>query len=58
MDVEKLIDLNNYPIHQPDSAQYLKVVKDVQLGLDQDGCSVLSNFLARRALTQLPKRLN
>ena len=55
MYVEKLIDLNNYPIHQPDSAQYLKIVKDVQLGLDQDGCSVLSNFLSKEGLDAIAK---
>ena len=46
MNVENLIDLNNYPIHQPDSAEYLEIVKYVRLDLTEDGCSVLSNFLS------------
>ena len=50
MDVENLIDLNNYPIHQPDSAEYLEIVKSVRLDLTEDGCAVLSNFLSVEGL--------
>ena len=50
MNVENLIDLNNYPIHQPDSAEYLEIVKSVQLDLAEDGCAVLSNFLSVEGL--------
>ncbi len=50
MNVENLIDLNNYPIHQPDSAEYLEIVKCVRLDLTEDGCSVLSNFLSVEGL--------
>ena len=50
MNVENLIDLNNYPIHQPDSAEYLDIVKSVRLDLDEDGCAVLSNFLSVEGL--------
>jgi len=50
MNVENLIDLNNYPIHQPDSAEYLEIVKSVRLDLTEDGCSVLSNFLSVEGL--------
>jgi len=50
MNVENLIDLNNYPIHQPDSAEYLEIVKFVQLDLAEDGCAVLSNFLSVEGL--------
>ena len=50
MNVENLIDLNNYPIHQPDSAEYLEIVKYVRLDLTEDGCSVLSNFLSVEGL--------
>ena len=50
MNVENLIDLNNYPIHQPDSAEYLEIVKSVRLDLAEDGCSILSNFLSVEGL--------
>jgi len=50
MNVENLIDLNNYPIHRPDSAEYLKIVKSVRLDLAEDGCAVLSNFLSVEGL--------
>ena len=50
MNVENLIDLNNYPIHQPDSAEYLEIVKSVRLDLTEDGCAVLSNFLSVEGL--------
>ena len=50
MNVENLIDLNNYPIHQPDSAEYLEIVKSVRVDLAEDGCAVLSNFLSVEGL--------
>ncbi len=50
MNVENLIDLNNYPIHRPDSAEYLDIVKSVRLDLAEDGCAVLSNFLSVEGL--------
>jgi len=50
MNAENLIDINNYPIHQPDSAEYLDIVKSVRLDLDKDGCAVLSNFLSVEGL--------
>ena len=42
MNVENLIDLNKYPIHQPDSAEYMEIVKSVKSDLAEDGCAVLS----------------
>ena len=50
MNVENLIDLKNYPIHQPDSAEYLEILKSVRLDLAEDGCAVLSNFLSIEGL--------
>ena len=46
MNVENLIDLNKYPIHQPDSAEYMEIVKSVKSDLAEDGCAVLSSFLS------------
>ena len=50
MNIENLIDLNNYPIHQPSSAEYLEIVKSVKSELAEDGCAVLSNFLSVEGL--------
>ena len=50
MNVENLIDLNKYPIHQPDSAEYLEIVKSVKSDLAEDGCAVLSSFLSVEGL--------
>jgi len=50
MNIENLINLNNYPIHRPDSAEYLDIVKSVRLNLAEDGCAVLSNFLSVEGL--------
>lgn len=43
--VENLINLSKYPINEPDSPQFKKVVNHVKNELSQDGCSVLSDFL-------------
>ena len=46
MNIKNIIDLKNYPINQPQSAEYLEIVKTVQADLAEDGCAVLSNFLS------------
>ena len=43
--VENLINLSKYPINEPESPQFKKVVNHVKNELSQDGCSVLSDFL-------------
>jgi len=55
MNIENLIDLNNYPIHQPDSSEYLEIVKSVKSELAEDGCAVLSNFLSVEGLETIAK---
>jgi len=50
MNAENLINLNNFPIHRPDSSEYLDLVKSVRLDLAEDGCAVLSNFLSVEGL--------
>ena len=55
MNVENLIDLNNYPIHRPDSAEYLEIVNSVRLDLAEDGCAVLSNFLNVKGIETIAK---
>ena len=55
MNVENLIDLNNYPIHRPDSAEYLEIVESVRLDLAEDGCAVLSNFLNVKGIETIAK---
>tara|TARA_B100000959_G_scaffold95352_1_gene101180 strand:- start:3609 stop:4463 length:855 start_codon:yes stop_codon:yes gene_type:complete len=48
--VESLVNLSEYPINDPQSAQYNEVVKFVQSELYRDGCSVLSTFLTNKGL--------
>jgi len=48
--VESLVNLSEYPINDPQSAQYNEVVKLVQSELYRDGCSVLSTFLTNKGL--------
>ena len=48
--VESLVNLSEYPINDPQSAQYNEVIKFVQSELYRDGCSVLSTFLTNKGL--------
>ena len=53
MNIEKIIDLQHYPIHHPDSAEYFEIVNTVNSGLAEDGCVVLPNFLSVDGLEAL-----
>jgi len=53
MNIKNIIDLKNYPINQPQSVEYLEIVKTVQADLAEDGCAVLSNFLSNDGLDAL-----
>jgi len=48
--VESLVNLSEYPINEPQCAQFNEVVQFVQSELDKDGCSVLSKFLTNKGL--------
>ena len=48
--VESLVNLSEYPINEPQCAQFNEVVQSVQSELDKDGCSVLSKFLTNKGL--------
>lgn len=39
------IDLEKYPIHQPDSRRYADLLQEVHAALAVDGCAVLKGFL-------------
>lgn len=47
------IDLERFPIHQPDSDAYRKLVKQVQVELAQDGCVVLKGFIKESGVSEL-----
>jgi len=53
VNIGEIIDLKTYPINQPDSDQYLKIVGNVRKGLAEDGCVVLPNFLSDSGLDAL-----
>lgn len=50
---ETIIDLDNYPVDRPQSAEYQGVVERVKEGLTEDGCVVLPNFLSIEGLNAL-----
>lgn len=50
---ESYIDLDTYPIHQPDSAICKALLKRIQSDLADDGCSVLRNFVHSDGVARL-----
>ena len=51
----ELIDLDRYPISDPESAGYQRMLADVQKALDAEGCAVLKGFLTPKAVALLCK---
>ncbi len=43
------IDLDRYPLHQPDSAVLQQVIAQARAGLETDGCARLSGFIRPQA---------
>ncbi len=46
----RLINLHDYPIHEPESDAYKDLLNDVRQDLLSDGCSVLKGFLGSSPL--------
>ncbi|MEM9871593.1 MAG: 2OG-Fe(II) oxygenase [Pseudomonadota bacterium] len=46
------IDLDRYPLHRPDSADWQRMVADAQAGLARDGLFNLPGFLTHAALSE------
>ena len=48
--VEQLIDLDRYPLDQPDSHRYRALVEQARAGLRADGCAVVTDLIRGDAL--------
>lgn len=57
-DLADLVDLERYPIHNPDSAAWTDLIARVKADLDRDGCSVLPAFLTEAGLAQAKQETN
>jgi len=53
MSLQDLVDLDRYPIDQPDAPALRTVIAGVQGALAQDGCAVLRGFVHAHGLAQL-----
>lgn len=51
--LERLIDLDRFPLHAPDSPAYRAALDAVQADLDAVGCAVLKGFVREEALAGL-----
>ena len=52
-DVRDYVDLERYPIDQPDCDEYAGLVKDIQSDLARDGCAVLKRFIRADRIAEL-----
>lgn len=50
---DDLIDLDRYPIHQPDSQRMISVLETVRSDLSERGCAVLPGFLSEAGVQAL-----
>jgi hypothetical protein len=53
IELADFIDLDQYPIHEPESAEYDLVVDAARLGLRSVGCAVIKDFVLPSALQTL-----
>ena len=51
--IARVIDLDRYPLHSPDSEAYRDAMTSVQAALDAYGCAVLKGFVRPEALPEL-----
>ena len=51
--IARVIDLDRYPLHSPDSAAYRDAMTSVQSDLDAYGCAVLKRFVRSETLPEL-----
>ena len=47
------IDIKNFPINEPESAKYKKIVKEAQEALEFDGCYVLPSIVNKEAINDM-----
>ena len=56
MDLKNLsyfIDLKNFPIDEPESSKYQKIIKESQEALEFDGCYVLPSIINKEAINDM-----
>lgn len=56
-DLSDIIDLDRYPIHQPGSDVWQRMIDDARRQLATDGCLVLPNFLESAALERAAEEI-
>ena len=47
------IDLQNFPIHEPQSSKYQQIIKEAQEALEFDGCYVLPSIVNKTAINDM-----
>ncbi len=50
MQLDELLDLDRYPMHEPSSAGYLAAVREARAGLRRDGCAVIKDLVRPAAV--------
>jgi len=55
--LNELVDLDAYPIDQPESAEYQAVVDRARQGLREDGCAVIKDFVRPEAQAVLGQEI-
>ena len=51
--LEKIINLNSYPINQPHSTKYKKIIENARNLLNKDGCCRLSKFILENSISKM-----
>ena len=51
--ISYFIDLDKFPIHEPQSSKYQKIVKEAREALDYDGCYVLKSIVNSNAIKDM-----
>jgi hypothetical protein len=57
-DLGNLIDLERYPLHQPDTAAYRAAVEAARDDLQGDGCAIIRNLVRPEAVDALNAEIN
>ena len=47
------IDIKNFPINEPESSKYQKIIKEAQEALKFDGCYVLPSIVNKEAINDM-----
>ena len=53
--LSQIVDLDRYPLHEPESAAYVAAVDAAREGLRADGCAVIKDLVRPEAVALQPK---